>query len=124
MQLRVVAGAHLQRPRVRIVGVDVVVMDLPGARASRTAQQQVDGAVATREFAPRLGVVNRSVFHAASLAQTLRYAVDTMGGVVTNATQPLQIVERVRAALRTKHPMVDVDTCPAFARVTGAVEAF
>ena len=47
-----------------------------------------------------------------------------MRGVVTNATQPLKILDGVRASLRTKHPVMLFYPYPAFARVTGLVEAF
>jgi hypothetical protein len=43
---------------------------------------------------------------------------------MTNTAQPLQIVEAVRASLRTETDVMHMHTRTAFARVTRAVEAF
>jgi hypothetical protein len=64
VHLRVMTVTHLNRPRTRIVGVDVMVVDQPSARAGGVTEQNMDDALSAREFAPPLGVVDRS-FHAA-----------------------------------------------------------
>jgi hypothetical protein len=51
-------------------------------------------------------------------------ATDAVRRVMAHTAQPRQIVEAVRASLRTKLDVMHMHTCAAFARVTGAVEAF
>lgn len=62
-----VTGADLNSPGVGVRRINVVVMDESAAGAGVGAEELPDDAVVTREVPPRLTVVNRAVFHAASL---------------------------------------------------------
>jgi len=71
MQPRMMSLAGRQRARVGIVGIYVVAVDRPGARSGGRAQQELNGAVAAREFSPGAGAVDGSVCHELSPAVTL-----------------------------------------------------
>jgi len=77
VQPRVVPGAGRQRPRVGVVGVYVVAVDGPGARPGGCAEQELNGTVVAREFAPACGAVDGGVCHGVS---PTRYVTGCPGG--------------------------------------------
>ena len=99
VQLRVMRGAHLHRPAVRVVRVDVMVVDQATAGARCVVEQDVNDAVVAGQLAPRTGVVDRSVNHAASLASTVAVDAASMEVVVAGAAQPQQVLRHVAAAV-------------------------
>lgn len=57
VQLRVVDGAHLHRPRAGIGRVYVVAVDGPAAAAGGVPEEDLNDAIGAREGSPRLRVV-------------------------------------------------------------------
>jgi len=90
MDARVMGRAHLDRPRVRVRRVDVVVVDQPAARAGGTVKQEADNAVVARKSAPFGCLIHGSV-HRQSLRKSVPIRPASMNVVVAVTAQPHQI---------------------------------
>lgn len=73
VQLRMVGGAHLHRPRPWVGRVDVVAVNGPAAAAGGVPEEELNDAAGARQLAPRGGVVYASHKTSLSAGYPLRW---------------------------------------------------